>query len=253
MSKKNYSQSIIKCLNNMLYPALELAVEDDIIRKNPAKGTIEDYGRPPKERNALTVQEQEIFLEFIRKNNTYNCYLPMFEIMLGTGCRVGELIGLTWSDIDMKLCEVSISHQLIYKNYGDGYKFHLISPKTEAGIRIIPMTFPVKKAFEHQREYQLMMGIKRDFDVEGMKGFIFVSKHGRPLMPSAVNNVLYNIVKTYNALEKIQAEREKRKEILLPNISAHIMRHTACTRMAENGMDPKVLQYICLLYTSRCV
>lgn len=64
------------------------------------------------------------------------------------------------------------------------------------------------------------------------------------MMPSAVNNVLYNIVDAYNDEEKARAKNERRKPVLLPKISCHILRHTGCTRMAETGMDPKVLQYI---------
>ena len=88
------------------------------------------------------------------------------------------------------------------------------------------------------------MGIDRDVEIDGRKGFIFTSKNGRPLQPSAVNNALYNIVDAYNKTEKERASREHRKPEFLPSISAHILRHTGCTRMAERGMDVKVLQYI---------
>lgn len=71
-----------------------------------------------------------------------------------------------------------------------------------------------------------------------------ISDYGRPLMPSAVNNVLYNIVDAYNKEEVTAAKKQHRKAELLPKISAHIMRHTACTRMAECRMDIKVLQYL---------
>lgn len=72
----------------------------------------------------------------------------------------------------------------------------MTAPKTGAGVRDIPMTASVKKAFEKQREYQFMMEIDRDYEMDGIKGFIFTSKNGCPLQPSAVNNVLYNIAVT---------------------------------------------------------
>ena len=90
-----------------------------------------------------------------------------------------------------------------------------------------------------------MMGIDRNITVEGYDGFIFTAKTGRPLQPSAVNNILYNIVKAYNKDELKKAKKEHRKAELLPKFSAHVLRHTACTRMAEKGMDIN-----CLLYTS---
>lgn len=58
------------------------------------------------------------------------------------------------------------------------------------------------------------------------------------------NYILYGIVRRYNDKETQQAKKEKRKPVLLPNISNHILRHTGCTRMAESGMDVKVLQVI---------
>ena len=64
------------------------------------------------------------------------------------------------------------------------------------------------------------------------------------LMPYGVSSVLYNIVDAYNKAEVQKAKKEHRKAELLPKVSAHVMRHTACTRMAECRMDIKVLQYI---------
>ena len=244
LSKAGYAYSTIKFIHNMLYPALEMAVDDDIIRKNPAKGSISDYGRPAEERVALTISQQEKLLAFVQKHNVYNAYYPMLTIMIGTGVRCGELIGLTWKDVDTKARTVSIDHQLIYKNLGDGCRFHISAPKTDSGIRTIPMTQDVLRAFEEQRKINFMLGKGKDVEVEGYKGFIFMAKTGRPLMPSAVNNVLYNIVDAYNKEEVKAAKKDHRKAELRPKISAHIMRHTAGTGMAECRMDIKVLQYI---------
>ncbi len=63
-------------------------------------------------------------------------------------------------------------------------------------------------------------------------------------MPSAVNNVIYNVVDKYNKEEVIRAKKEHGKAELLPRISAHNLRHTACTNMARQGMNIKVLQYL---------
>ena len=164
--------------------------------------------------------------------------------MLGTGVRCGELIGLTWEDVDVRTKAVSIDHQLIYKDLGDGYKFHISTPKTDSGIRTIPMTSDVQRAFEEQKKLNFMLQKGKDVEIDGYKGFIFMAKSGRPLMPSAINNILYNIVDAYNKKEVQIAKTEHRNAELLPTVSAHIMRHTACTRMAEKRIDVKVLQYI---------
>ena len=168
----------------------------------------------------------------------------MLQVMLGTGYRCGELIGLTWQDIDMEEQEIRIEAQLVYKNYGDGCKFHLTKPKTDAGIRVIPMNETVKQAFETQRKLNYIQAIPRNFEIDGRKDFIFMSRYGCPLMPNAVNRIIENIVNAYNKQETAKAKDEHRKPILLPRMSAHTMRHTCCTRMAERGIDMKVVQYI---------
>ena len=127
--------------------------------------------------------------------------------------------------------------------YADEVHEHT-TPKTESGIRIIPMTQEVAKAFEEQRKINFMLAKDKSIEVDGYSGFVFTAKSGRPLMPNGVNSVLYNIVDAYNKTEVERAKKEHRKAELLPKFSAHVMRHTACTRMAECRMDVKVLQYI---------
>lgn len=244
MSKAGYSRNTIKLIHDMIYPVFGMAVEDDIIRKNPAKDTLRDYGTAPKVKDALTPEQQEKLLQFVADSNVYNIHLPLLQVMIGTAVRCGEIIGLTWSDVSMEAMEISINHQLAYRNYGDGCKFHVQKPKTSSGNRVIPMTTYVKKALVEQKKQQFLLGIDRDVEIDGLKGFVFTGKYGNPIMPSTVNNVLYNIVAAYNKQETIKAKREHRKPEPLPRISAHTLRHTGCTRMAERGIDPKVLQYI---------
>ena len=152
LSKAGYAHSTIKNINTMIYPALEMAVDDDIIRKNPAKGSISDYGRPAKEREALSISQQEKLIDFVKQSNVYNVHYPMLMIMIGTGLRCGELIGLTWKDVDTRARRLNVDHQLIYKNLSDGCRFHISTPKTDSGIRVIPMTQEVQKAFEEQKK-----------------------------------------------------------------------------------------------------
>ncbi len=245
MSEQGYAKNTIKYIHTLLYPALELAVDDDIIRKNPAKNTLSgDYGEAPKEKDVLTMEQQERLFAFICESSVYNVYAPMLTVMFELGLRCGELIGLTWSDVDMEKKEVSVNHQLIYKDFGDGYKFHINSPKTKAGNRIIPMSQAVQRAFTEQKKIKFMLGRHSIEKIEGCSDFIFLAKTGRPLMPSAVNNVLYNIIDAYNKAESGKAGKERRTPALLPKISSHSLRHTACTNMAKHGMNIKILQYI---------
>lgn len=245
LSRVGYSYSTIKFIHTLLSPALEMAVDDDIIRKNPAKNALSrDYGKQPEEKEILTMEQQEKLFSLIQESNVYNIYAPMFTVLLETGLRCGELIGLTWADVDMTERELSVNHQLIYKDWGEGYGFRATAPKTRAGIRTIPFTDSVHKAFADQRKINFMLGRHSTEEIDGYSDFIFLARTGRPLMPSAVNNVIYNVIDAYNKEEARKAKDEHRKAELLPRISAHNLRHTACSNMARQGMNIKVLQYL---------
>lgn len=235
LSERGLKYSTIKTFNCMISPCLDLAIDDDIIRKNPCNGCLSEFNRDSEERISLTEYEQDAFLEFIQQSKVYSVHYPLIMFMIGTAVRCGEAIGLTWDDVDFKNKEVSINHQLIYKKSGKSYGFYSDSPKTDSGIRIIPMTTEVYKALIEQRQNQLLKGWRTNIEIDGYSDFVFSTKNRNPIMPSAVNNLLLNIVNRYN---------RSVGEIELPHISSHILRHTGCTRMAEAGIDPKVLQYI---------
>ncbi len=244
-AKGGYAKSTLKTLHTMLCPCLDLAVGDNIIRQNPAKGIIiSEYGTVKDEKSALTQEQQTKLLSFVKNDRIYQMYLPMLIIMIGTSCRCGELIGLTWKDVDLKKREVHINHQLVYKNYGDGCKFHVEDPKTEAGFRTIPMSDDVYHAFIKQKELNLLRGVPRDVKVENLSNFIFMSKNGRPLMPSALNNVLYNIVNAYNSKLIQMAGHNKNSIEFMPKFSSHVLRHTGCTRWIEQELQIKIVAYL---------
>lgn len=81
---------------------LQAAVDSDMIRKNPAKGSRKGIDKEVSRKRALTIEEQEIMLEFTRKSNSYKIHYPLIVFALSTGLRVGELGGLLWDDIDSK-------------------------------------------------------------------------------------------------------------------------------------------------------
>lgn len=236
LAQRGLKYSTIKVFSSMISPCLELAVDDDVLRKNPCKGCLKEFSNDADERLALTKKEQNELLDFVTESKIYAVYHPMLVFMIGTAVRCGEAIGLTWNDIDFKEREISINHQLIYKKRKGGYGFYADNPKTEAGVRIIPMTREVHKALLEQRERQMSRGWNTNVVIDGYSDFVFSTKNKNPMMPSALNNFLLNIVNKYNHREN--------KKIQMPHISAHILRHTGCTRMAEAGIDPKVLQYI---------
>lgn len=93
LSKQKYSHSTIKFLHNMILPSFEVAVDDDIIRKNPAKRTLGDYGEPEKKRTALSFDQQKNLLNYVKNSEVFHIYLPLLQVMIGTGLRCGDADG----------------------------------------------------------------------------------------------------------------------------------------------------------------
>lgn len=245
LSKKGLAYNTIKYIHMIIFPTLELAVNDDIIRKNPSKGILsKEYGKAKRDKYALEEDEQEKLFAFMKQNPVYQVYIPMFTILLEVGLRCGELIGLTWKDLNLEEKTLSVNHQLIYKNLGEGYKFYAKSPKTETSEREIPLTTEVCEAFKEQQALNSLLRRFSLVSIDTYTDFIFLTKNGTPLMPSAVNNIIYNVINAYNEAEKESAEKENREPHFIPKISAHNMRHTACTNMSRRGLNPKTVQYI---------
>lgn len=176
----------------------------------------------------MTIAQQEKILEFMKSSNCYSLYYPMMIFVLSTGLRVGEFTGMRWADIDLKENVIHVRQQLIYKNLGDGCKFHIQDLKTDAGRRDIPLTVSARKSLIKQKEIDLLLGkTAMQQEIEGVSDFVFTNTQGRPYAANAINFVLKNAVQAYNCMEEKQAGKEHREPELLPHISAHILRHAA--------------------------
>ncbi len=142
----------IKSFHDMISPCFDLAIDDNILRKNPCNGCLKEFKKDADKRISLFKKEQIVFLDFVRTSKTYSVYYPLIIFMLGTGARCGETIGLTWNNVDFRNKEIIIDHQLIYKKTGNSYGFYDDSPKTDSGVRVIPMTTEVYRVQEWQRQ-----------------------------------------------------------------------------------------------------
>ena len=237
----------ISLINSMVQPSFEMAVEDDLIRKNPCKGAMRKIvGRESVKKNALTVEEQRIFIEFVSTHNVYSKYLPLFVTLLGTGMRIGECLGLTWENIDFKNSLIYVEHTLQYKDLKDvkGHRFFITEPKTESGKRVIPMITDVKQQLLKQKEKFFFLHHGKCCIVDGYTNFVFLTPKGTTIQPCDVNLVLNRVVSAYNTGEEKSAKIGKRTPVLLPHMSNHILRHTFCTRFCENESNVKVIQEI---------
>ena len=237
-------------VHSVLHPTFELAVRDDIIRNNPSNGVMAEmkkkWGRSTGVRHALTMEQQEAFMKCLDMQEHIR-WRPIFTVLLGTGCRIGEVIGLRWEDIDMENRLININHAVTYyPRKKDSYvcEFEVSLPKTEAGVRTVPMLPAVYDAFLEEKELQEVLDICCDVELNGMSNFIFCNRFGKLHNPQALNRVIKRITEDYNTAEVVRAKREKREPILIPHFSCHHLRHTFCTRFCENETNVKVIQSV---------
>jgi integrase len=233
----------------LIHPTFQLAVRDEIIRHNPSDGVMKEVskraGKSRGVRHALTLEQQRAFMDYIANHPVYYHWWPLFTVLLGTGCRIGEGLGLRWQDLDFEKRTISINHSLVYYPEGSSRRsvLKVSKPKTEAGIRIIPMLDIVYDAFQMELEEQEETGYNQ-IEIDGMTGFIFTNRNGSAPNPQTVNRTIKRIISSYNADEVVRAKRQRREPVILPDFSCHHLRHTFCTRLCENETNLKVIQAI---------
>lgn len=238
----------IDSIHTVLHQVLELCVEDDYLRYNPADNALKELKKARnfevEKRRALTVPEQELFESFLSKQGQYHRWYPIFIAMLWTGTRVGEICGLRWEDIDFDNETISINHTLVYydKRGEERCGFAINTPKTRAGERIIPMLPKVKEAFLMEKAYQEEEGIHSTAEVDGFRNFVFVNRFGNVQHQGTLNKALRRIIRDCNfeVLDKDHSENA----IILPRFSNHSLRHTFCTRLSEAHVNIRAIMDI---------
>ena len=224
------SYSAVHSIRGVLRPAFQMAVDDDIIMKNPfgfelASVVVNDSVR----REAGSRDQMRKFLKFIHDDNIYCKYYEVVYILFHTGLRISEFCGLTVRDIDLKNMKIKVDHQLLRTSQ---MKYMVTETKTEAGKRLLPITEDVAKMFQALVEDREAPKIEPIID--GHSGFLFYDKEGMPLVAMHWQHRFNHMVNRYNEIYRIQ----------IPNITPHVCRHTYCSNMAKAGMNPKTLQYL---------
>lgn len=222
--------STIHSVRGVVRPAFEMAVQDDLIRKNPfgfelATVVVNDSVT----REAITRAQERAFLKFIQEDNCYRKYYDGIYILFHTGLRISEFCGLTISDIDFQNKRIRVDHQLQRKR---DMEYIIEDTKTKSGERYVPMSQQVVECF--RRVIANRKTPKQEPMIDGYTGFLFLDKNGMPMVALHWEHYFKHILNKYNSIYKVQ----------LPKITPHVCRHTFCSNMAKSGMSPKTLQYI---------
>ena len=227
VDKKRYST--VRTIRGVVKPAFQMAVDDDLIRRNPFDfQLVTVVVNDSVMREALSRKQEKTFLDFIKNDPHYCKYYDGMYILFKTGMRISEFTGLTVSDLDMEGRTINIDHQLMRT----GTLIYIESTKTYAGTRVIPMQDDVHECFERILARRPKMKVEPMID--GHSGFLWLDKDGRPMLAMHWEHYFQHAVDKYNSTFRVQ----------LPRITPHVCRHTYCSNMAKSGMNPKILQYL---------
>ena len=222
--------SSIHTIRGVVRPAFQMAVDDDLLVKNPFEFQLNTVVvNDSVTREAITRQQERDFLEFVKNDKHFCKYYDGIYILFKTGLRISEFVGLTKKNLDYENSRIIVDHQLQRTR---DMKYIIEDTKTESGERMVPMTPEVKEAF--QRILANRKNPKVEPMVDGYSGFLFLDKNGRPMVALHWKKYFQHVREKYNKIYRVQ----------MPKVTPHVCRHTFCSNMAKSGMNPKTLQYI---------
>ena len=232
----DYAGSTIRQTYITMGTMFKAAKMNDLIAKHPMDGV--RFTKPVRATDDikfLTRDEQRVFLETAKRSHNYNQY----ALILETGLRTGEMIGLTWDAIDFQNRTLTVNKTLEYRHKQHFWRAG--PPKTQQSYRTIPLTdraYEILKEIKDKRPWQkespLLSQTQEYIDRRTgaisrlvMRDLVFINwRTGEPAKNSSYDTHLYKLC----------------DEAGIRRFCMHASCHTYATRAIESGMQPKVLQ-----------
>ena len=201
------SSTTVRSLHLMLHSALERAVKERLILRNPT----EDCIAPKAQKIEMQILPPEHIKDYLEAAGRRGL-LPMFYLELVTGLRKGEITALLWSDLDIQNKTISVSKQYVKNPNGE---LTLSRPKTETSVRKVSIP---------QEAIDLLIA---EHDKHPDNPYMF---------PSPITGEMYYPDSIVNLHKKIL------KDAGLPHIRFHDLRHTCASLLLKNGVPMKDIQ-----------
>jgi integrase len=218
---KTLSPSTVRHMHIVINQALDQALKEGKIIRNPAKAT-----KPPKiekkEARYLTPEQLAGFLESISDDRWYSAFI----VDLNSGMRLGELCALKWSNVDLQKGTVTVKEAVSRINKNGKWIFHFHPPKSKKGLRTIPLPSgaveELKRLKKRQNEEKLRLqitGLYQD------NGFIFTWEDGRMVDPTYLSKHFLKLIRQHGL-----------------SVNFHGLRHSYASALLAAGEHPKVVQ-----------
>lgn len=218
-----YKESSIKQTRVAMSCMFQYAVDNDVIFKNPVGKSVvipTNINLTNENTRHLLLNQEEIN-SFLTTAKETPYYLPC-SLVLETGLRAGELIGLTWDEIDFENNYIHVRHTMQYdKNRG----WYFSTPKSKQSSRDIYMTVKCRQILIKAKEAYIIRKKDRDSIFNNL---VFTSIHGTPIRNNSYDIGINSICKKAG----------------INRFSIHSLRHTFASRCIMAGISPKVLQTI---------
>ena len=229
-----YSPTTIKRVHALISSILSTAVHWNILLENPCERV-----QPPKQtRNTddikyFTLEQSAAFLGALEHDYKAGSirlqHVLFFQMALLCGLRRGELIALTWADLDMEKGTVSIT-----KSTGlVGGKPYTKAPKNKSSNRSISLPASVLQLAKRYRKEQLKYRLSLGSQWEG-DNYIFIQWNGRQMYPSTPYSTFKDIIHRHNGRTEDDAQK-------LPDIPLHGLRHTSATLLISQNIDVRTV------------
>lgn len=223
-SVRKYSKSTQKKVLQHTRSIFQMAVEENYIEKSPVRKSLKAKGSDPDEKIPLTHEQSDALLASVEGTRAY----PLVLLLLYTGLRIGEALGLMWSDVDFEEGTITVNRSIVYPTK---HQEGLINEemKTEAAHRTIPVP-------------DILIDVLKEERANSKSVFVFAMQNGSHMSAGSYRS-LWRLI-DYRTVGRTDSRRELIDRSLDFRVHPHLLRHTCITRWFEAGLDIKEVQHL---------